>query len=414
MQRVLILGKVWPEPGSSAAGSRTLQLMDVFKKHGCEIVFASPATTNENSASLTVYNANTKQVNINDSAFDDWLKQIKPDMVMFDRFTTEEQFGWRVHAFCPEALKLLDTIDLHCLRLARHQALKENREMQTSDLLESDVALRELASIYRCDISVMISLEEMKLLTQVFKVPEDILHYTPFLPESSEQRKRLQIPRYEERDYFISIGNFLHAPNWDAVLQLKTKIWPLIRQQIPDAKLHIYGAYASEKVYELNAPAQGFLVMGRAENAMQVMLNARVCLAPLRFGAGMKGKLLEAMIAHTPSVTTWVGAEAMYGNHEWAGAICSGDESFVDMAVKLFNEKKTWEEAVQNGLKILTDIFDTPKHTLLLIDKIKTVSQNLKAHRLGNFTGAMLKHQNNAATKYMAMWIEEKNKIKNP
>ena len=88
---------------------------------------------------------------------------------MFDRFMMEEQFGWRVDKYCPNALKILDTEDLQCLRNARHDAHKAGREFSHSDL-HSDIAKREIAAILRSDISLIISHYEMQLLNDVFKV----------------------------------------------------------------------------------------------------------------------------------------------------------------------------------------------------------------------------------------------------
>ena len=84
------------------------------------------------------------------------ITELQPDIVVFDRFMVEEQFGWRVAECCPNALRILDTIDLHCLRLARQVAVKEQREFSVDDLF-SDTAKREIASILRCDVSLMVS-----------------------------------------------------------------------------------------------------------------------------------------------------------------------------------------------------------------------------------------------------------------
>ena len=179
------------------------------------------------------------------------------------------------------------------------------------------MAKREIASIYRCDCTLMISIYEMNLLQHFFKISIDILHYTPFLLEPIQQKEITSWPTFEERTHFVTIGNFLHEPNWNGVLFLKEEIWPLIKKQLPNAELHIYGAYPSPKVTQLHQPKDGFLIKGRADSAKEVMLNAKVCLAPLRFGAGLKGKLIDAMECGTPSVTTTIGAEAMHDNLDW-------------------------------------------------------------------------------------------------
>ncbi len=188
----------------------------------------------------------------------------------------EEQFGWRVAENCPNALRLLDTEDLHCLRLARQKAFKENRPFSTDDLLEEDVAKREIASILRCDVSLMISEYEMELLQTVFKIDSKILYYLPLLLEPIEDSMIQKSPSFEERNYFVFIGNFLHEPNWNAVQYLKETIWPLIRKQLPEAVLHIYGAYPSQKVLQLHQPKQGFYIMGRADDAQEVVKNAQL------------------------------------------------------------------------------------------------------------------------------------------
>ena len=160
----------------------------------------------------------------------------------------------------------------------------------------------------------------------------------------------------------------------------------------------------------LNNPKKGFHIKGWAENSSEVMESARICLAPIRFGAGIKGKLLEAMITKTPSITTSVGSEGMHKNEPWGGAIEDEIEAFVSASVELYNNKNKWQEAQKHGEKILHTYYDRKRLGDKLIDKIKELETNLTQHRLNNFTGAMLKHHSMKSTKYMSQWIEEKNR----
>lgn len=408
-QQILIIGNVWPEPNSSAAGSRTMQLIQQFQKLEWKITFACAASNSEFSIDFKKHNIDKVTIELNNSSFDTFINQLQPDIVLFDRFMIEEQFGWRVAENCPSALRILDTIDLHCLRLARQKAVKEKR-LFTQDDLFSDTTKREIASIYRCDITLMISLFEMDLLIKYFNIDDKILHYIPFLLDSIQENQLLTWPRFEERKNFVTIGNFLHEPNWNAVLFLKEEIWPLIRKQLPDAELHIYGAYPSPKVMQLHQSKEGFLIKGRAESSHEVMLQARVCLAPLRFGAGLKGKLIDAMECGTPSITTSVGAEAMHGNLEWSGFITDKIEDFVDAAVNLYTNKSIWLKAQKQCVEIINQVFEKDNQAKLLIEKIYHTKNNLNDHRRINFIGSMLLHHTIAGTKYMSRWIEEKNK----
>ena len=119
MQQLLIIGFVWPEPNSSAAGGRMLQLISLFTDEGYSITFASPAQDSDFMVNLEGYGVDKISIALNCSSFDAFVKELNPTVVLFDRFMMEEQFGWRVAENCPNALRLLDTEDLHCLRLAR-------------------------------------------------------------------------------------------------------------------------------------------------------------------------------------------------------------------------------------------------------------------------------------------------------
>ena len=408
-EHILIIGKVWPEPSSSAAGSRTLQLINLFLEQNWQVSFASAASESDYSFDLKSLGISTLHIVLNDSSFDDLVKNMQPHMVLFDRFTSEEQFGWRVAQNCPNALRILDTIDLHCLRLARQEAIKQNRDFSLLDF-NSDFAKREIASIYRSDVSLMISDYEMDLLINHFKIDNSLLHYVPFLLDPI-LIKNNQWPSFSEREHFLSIGNFLHEPNWDAVLFLKQFIWPLIRKQLPKAEIHIYGAYPSKKVFDLNNLKEGFLIKGRADSLESVMKKTKVCLAPLRFGAGIKGKLIDAMQFRVPSVTTDIGAEAMHGEFPWNGIIANQPHKFAEAAVELYTNEIKWQQAVENGAQILNNFFLKSNHSDLLIDKLLFLKNQLKSHRSSNFIGEMLMHHTVMGTKYMSLWIEAKNKV---
>ena len=410
-KNLLVIGLVWPEPSSSAAGSRMMQLLSGFSEKGYSITFASSAKRGEHSVDLTAMGVSVRSINVNDSRFDTFVNELNPDVVIFDRFVTEEQFGWRVSEQCPDAVRILDTEDLHFLRAARQNRTNGSEPPRKSDLI-SDVARREIASIYRCDLSLIISEAELNILKDIFDVPAHLLVYLPYLIEQLGEHQELQWPDYDERKGFMTIGNFRHKPNLDAVSYLRREIWPLIRRRQTDAEMHVYGAYPTQQVREWHSPSAGFFIHGRVESADAVFLRARVCLAPIRFGAGLKGKLVEAMLNGTPSITTSIGAEGIAGTHDWPGAICDDPEEFANVAIKIYCDKPQWERASRKGMTIINDRFDKGRHTGKFFDRLEDVMCNLKAHRAENFTGDMLMHHTMASTRYMSRWIEEKNKRK--
>jgi len=412
MLNVLIIASVWPEPESSGAGLRMMQYIHLFRQQGWTVTVASTAAASEYMADLDAYSVQRVTVAVNDAAFDIFIADLKPDLVLFDRFSMEEQFGWRVEQICPHALRMLETIDLHCLRHARHLQFKRQpaviHDVANQDLY-NDVAVREIASMYRSDLSILTSNDEMDVLQERFALPPEIIHLCPFMFDT--QQLHDSSPAFEQRQHFMAIGNFRHAPNWDAVLWLKQTIWPLIRTQLPQAELHVYGSYAPPKAMALHHPASGFHVLGRADDVDTVMQQSRICLAPLRFGAGIKTKLADAMRNGTPSITTSVGAEGMTGGHGWPGTITDDTKAFADAAVVLYQQRERWQQAQSHGFDMFRYQFDIKINGDALIQRLKHILNHIESHRRDNFYGAMLRHHQHRSTEFMSRWIEAKNKL---
>ena len=408
-QKIVVIGYVWPEPNSSAAGSRMLQLLQLFQSQEWDITFACPAVKSEFALDLRQMGIATETIQINDTSFDEFIKKLQPTMVLFDRFMMEEQFGWRVAENCPNAVRILDTEDLHSLRKARHQALKDGKEFHVNQLKNYQLAQREIASILRCDLSLLISEVEQDLLVNDFKIDPALLVYIPFLLDKLSHAHIQSLPTYEERQHFVTIGNFLHAPNRDVVWHLKKNVWPLLRKKLPKATMHVYGSYAKQEQLQWQQPKEKFFVHGRAADASEVIKKARILLAPLRFGAGLKGKFVDAMQCGTPTATTSIGAEGMNGDLPWNGVIADDLQTLVNETAELYTNQERWQTAQQRGFDIVHKRFNKEQFELQLLEKIENVQQNIEAHRTQNFLGSMLHLHTMKSTKYMSLWIEQKN-----
>jgi len=408
---LLIIGSVWPEPKSSAAGSRMMQLIHYFCSRDYRVTFASPCAVSDKAFDLSQIDVDEIAIELNNSSFDRFIKKLGPDIVLFDRFMMEEQFGWRVVDQCPNALRILDTEDLHGLRKARQLAFTESKPLDKNHLY-NDVSKREIASIYRCDLSLIISEAEIDVLVNNFNVDIGLLCYLPFMMDSIPEEKIHNLPRFIERQHFVTIGNFLHEPNFDSVVYLKETIWPLIRQQLTKSELHIFGAYPTQKVIQMQNKGEGFFIEGFAENANIVMQTARVCLSPLRFGAGLKGKLVDAMQNGTPCMMSSVAGEGMFGVMEPNGCIEDDPNVFAQKAVELYTNKSLWEEKQSYGFEVIQNRFQKEPFYQELDKTINETLQNLNTRRLNNFTGQLFMYHTLQSTKYISKWIEAKNKLK--
>jgi len=402
--KILIIGYVWPEPTSSAAGLRTWNLIDTFMNIGWEVIVASQSKENEFTQKIRDRGIQTASISANDSHFDQWIKDLEPDFVIFDRFVTEEQFGWRVAENVPQAVRILDTQDLHFLRRTREHELKGTPKGKKGEWYSADL-LREIGSIYRCDCTLLLSDFERDLLVKQYAIPASLLftgrfHYGPV--QSS--------PGFHERADFMMIGNFRHPPNADGILWFHKEIWPLIRSELKDARVFIYGAYPPKEMMNLSDPKMGFHVVGPVPDQFVVFKKHRVSLAPLRFGAGIKGKISDSWWAGTPVVATPIGAEGMSEELSWGGAVGQDPQSFAECAIALYTQQNLWEEAQKNGFHLIQHLYSQEMQQKRLLEKLIDVKDHLEQGRQQNLIGALLQHHLHRSTKYFSLWIEQKNK----
>ncbi len=467
---VLFVGFLWPEASSSAAGVRTMSLLRAFQSWGWRVHYLACARPNEHTDRLEASGVRTYHVAPNRGAdFDAALAAAAPDAVVFDRFTAEEAFSFRVRAARPNAARVLDMQDLHALRYARHAALKRALKATTKSSGDGDAprlnpvsaALaampeagdehlsRELASVHRCDLSLVCSPVELALLADRFRVPASKLVPASFFCEEGEEEEAA--PGFDDRHGFVTIGTFYHPPNVDAVRWMRHEVWPLIRAELPAATMRVYGAYPTEAVRQLEDEKGGFLVKGFAPTVAGAMRDARVLLAPLRFGAGIKGKIVDAWSLGLPVVTTPVGAEGMLPPREfsevpldatktsdaqkndWGGRWCAADaRALARDAVELHEDREAWAKARRRGAELVRELFPAEANLARVRDAVEallgepaegfadeeadpfvvaeatTPRSGLERARARDYVGAALWHHTARSTEYFSRWIEMK------
>ena len=403
---LLVVVNQWPEPTSTAAGQHLIQVLESLVPVVNSIVIGHTADKTDRSYVFDSNAITSRRIFINDSEFDSFLIDFAPQIVLFDRFTLEEQFGWRVSECCPDAMRILNTEDLHGLRAAREEALINNMDWRDC-VLSNPTLLRELASLYRSDLTLVISEFEIDFLKGL-GVPSRLICYVPFGLETANLIASRNLKTFEERKDLIFIGNFLHKPNVDAINFFVDNLWPGIRSVLSDVQCHIYGAYGSE----LNQPnsIKDIIWHGAIDSTEAVLNQSKVNLVPLRFGAGLKGKVLEAMFHGTPSVISEIGAEGVFGTIKPEPLKASNWDDFVDKVILLYRDEKQWKLAQEIGFEVVRTRFDKSVVFQDFIEHMSQVYDNLESHRKLNVIGAMLQRNEHQSTKYMAKWIEEKNR----
>jgi glycosyltransferase involved in cell wall biosynthesis len=403
--KALFIGRVWPEPDSSAAGVRSLQLVDIFQENSWSVFFSSPAKlAKPHVALLSSRNISTTQITANSDTFDSFLVQLSPDYVFFDTFVMEEQFGWRVRRALPKAVRIIDSQDLHFLRKARAAAVARGADVGEVAALSipytDENMLREVASIYRSHLTLVVSSYELELLRDRFGIPSHKVALAPFFYEPI--REKGSDRDFHSRNHFFMLGNFRHPPNRAALYWTKHTIWPLIRGAVPHAQCHVYGSYPDREAMRLSDASTGFLVKGHLQPPLHPFLSSyRLNLAPLQFGAGVKGKIAEGWRAGVPSITTAIGQEGMTSNPGpavWGGAVSNTREGLAEAASRLYCDRDAWVRAHEAGFALLRTLFHRPTNSALLMHSIGEAHRRAFQPHDEDLVAALLWHHRHRAT----------------
>lgn len=383
------------------------QLIELFSQRG-EIHFACANALTGNEIDLNAIGVRIHSIELNNDAVNDFFRELNPDIVVFDRFLTEEQYGWRIMEHCPDAVRILNTEDLHFLRKTRHQYVKKNNHFTTdTDVLDfqNDETMRELASIYRSDWTIMISPFEMDLLQNEMQVQADLLTYLPIFTEE----KLSTDSSFSERKNFLFIGNMLHEPNSDAVKMLVENCWPIIREACKEAELIIAGAYPTQPVLQLNDPKKKIRVAGHSKELAEIYKTVRVSLIPLRFGAGIKGKIIETMEYGVPFVSTSIGTEGLFFDEKWTDCIADDWNTFSKKAISQYCDMTKWNYYQDLGKQHLKNRFSKSGLESRFLNELDELVSTVQTKRKKRYYSRLVQHHTLMSTRYLSKWIMEKN-----
>jgi O-antigen biosynthesis protein len=282
------------------------------------------------------------------SSVAEYLKQHGREfsLAILSRLDTAARHMTLVRRLAPQAKIVFDTVDLHFLREER-----QARVVRESGL-ESVVASRkqqELGLARRADRTLVVSPVEKSILDKECPGIDVRILSTIYPVEETE------IPGFDGRGYLMFIGGFQHPPNVDAVLYFDREILPLIRTRLPDVVFQVIGPDAPPEILELNSA--NIHVLGHVPDVRPLFHQARLSVAPLRFGAGVKGKVNQSMAFGVPTVLTSTAAEGMYLVHERNAMIADDPDRFAEEVVRLWTSRELWERISTNGRQTLRDHF---------------------------------------------------------
>eukprot|EP00439_Symbiodinium_sp_Y106_P069828 s239_g12.t1 len=418
--RAMVISTNWPDPDVSAAGRVTacrLRLLRSFCSFESDnpVSFASPARPGNAQGKLSAANdVKCFRIKSNDEASVVAALESSgdPELIVFDGFNAEERFGHYVRERQPDAMRVLDMQDFHALRLGRERLIAGGADAGAvasyrPKAFDEDLQ-RELASIHRCDATLAISEDERVLLVDTYGVPSWKVAAAPF----GFAQPSGVLPGYQRRQGAMFIGNWRHRPNRDCAKWLIQEVWPLVRQRLPDLELSVYGANQTPEDAALTQESLGAYVRGYCRSVKKAMQQHHLLVAPLRYGAGVKGKVLEAMQHGLVVVTTPVGVEGIAAPEDFPGYVVEtgGEdaEAFAKGIVEALRDPSKWEVQQQRAAALLGERFDENRLEEKLRDFLSERWQQLETDRQRDYVGQMLWHSSLRSTELMAKYIATK------
>ncbi len=263
------------------------------------------------------------------------------------RVTTAAYILEPIRVFSPEAKIIFDTVDLHFLR--EEMAAKQSGNKADEEQAQA-TRVQELKAMDASDATILLSASEdaliAKLLPTVRRKLVSLVRHIPGRTRGAEGRSGA-----------IFVGGFRHSPNIDAALYLCRDIWPLVRKIDPTITVDIIGADAPEQILDLHNPSQGINVVGRVPTLDDYYDKARINLAPLTFGAGVKGKVAASLSVGLPTVGTSVATDGMWLTPNKDVLVADTAKDFAESIVKLNNDDELWETLSINGIQTAQERF---------------------------------------------------------
>ena len=260
------------------------------------------------------------------------------DLILGCRHNTLEPHYGLLRKYCLKAKIIFHTVDLHFLRMQREAELKQSKKHHDA-AKEAEAA--ELKLIDSCDRTTVVSHVEHEVLSKMNRGPK--VRVMPY----SRHLRGSRLP-FEKRGYLIFIGGFQHHPNIDAVQFFVSEVMPQLRPRVPGVVLHVVGSRVPPEIATLQCA--DVVIHGFVEDLDPLLDQMRVSIAPLRYGAGIKGKIGTAMTAGLPVVATTIAAEGMSLTHGENIMVADDPGQLAAAVAELYLNEGLWNKISSNGL----------------------------------------------------------------
>ena len=349
-KRLLLIDAITPEPDRDAGSVATFEQLRILRDMGFKVTFIPE----DNFTLIPEYTPPLQAMGI-ECIYHPYFSTMEQflsarggefDVIYIHRFSVTEKCMTLLRQHAPQAPVIFNSQDLHYLRMERAAKLRHS----AFDLAEAaTVKTRELAIVRAAECTIVTSTAELALLQE--DAPGSYIQYFPWVMQA-EPRPR---PGFADRHGFMFLGGYGHAPNVDAIDFFICDVMPQVREMLPSARFYIYGSKMPDSIKRL--ASSDVIIGGFVPELAPVFDRHRISVAPLRYGAGFKGKVATSMSFSVPSVVTAIAAEGMGVTDGENVLIADDSRSFAEALVKLYTDQALWERLSENGWNFVNEAF---------------------------------------------------------
>jgi GT2 family glycosyltransferase/glycosyltransferase involved in cell wall biosynthesis len=321
-KRAYFIDGTVPTPDQDAGSNAAIEHMRALMELGYKVVFLAA----DNMDRIDPYTSAMQKLGI-ECLYHPWYSSVeevfrkatrRPDLVYLHRHANASRYAGMVRRYFPDCRIVYSVADLHFLRMERQAALEGD------DAIASAAAAQrraELAAMQSVDCVIVHSPFEAKLLREAEPGLEVVV-----VPWTVPPRPT---PRpFAERSGIAFLGFFGHLPNLDAARYLATEIMPLLHRRLPEVKTYLVGSHMPDELTRLQVP--GLVPLGFVPELADVLHGLRCMVVPLRYGAGIKGKVLESFAHGLPCVMSEIAAEGLELPNDLNWLVARSPEQFVE------------------------------------------------------------------------------------
>ena len=333
---VLVIDHRVPMPDCDSGSLRMFEMLRALRERGCRVTFLPDNHLPEQPYTSWIQSFGVEVLHDPVYVPEEFDRLREAPLAIVSRPQIAARYLDLIRERMPDTAVAYDTVDLHYLRERRRAELGEGNPRKADALREIELAL-----IRACDTTIVITEDEREHVRA--EVPDADVRV---VPNANDVAAR--VPPAAERDGLLFVGGFQHTPNLDAAFVLVREIMPLVWRELPECRLTIVGPHAPPQIEAL--ASRRVTVAGWVADMTPLLEGSRAMVAPLRYGAGMKGKVTQSLAAGLPVVTTSIGAEGLPVEPGEQVLVGETAEEIAAAVVRVCRDDELWQRLSEGGL----------------------------------------------------------------